>query len=119
VPPNERSPASADFATVLGLDVGRTWREEGQLTKHARARPAGVDLDAECVEPAGALTRRVRSHTRAQGSPARREEAVADPYSARTSAAWPRLAGGSIRSEDEDVNWAVFKRLGDEKGARR
>jgi Ca-activated chloride channel family protein len=78
----------------------------------------GVYLDAgNAASLTGALTKAVAATQGTRvASEAPPKPAAADPYLGKNLRGVARLAEGLDPISDEDVNWGIFKRAGDEKG---
>ncbi|ERF79647.1 VWA domain-containing protein [Bradyrhizobium viridifuturi] len=103
-------------AHVIGLDVADP-AAKSQLQCIARAT-GGVYLDAgNAASLTGALTKAVAATQGTRvASEAPPKPAAADPYLGKNLRGVARLAEGLDPISDEDVNWGIFKRAGDEKG---
>ncbi|PAY10716.1 hypothetical protein CK489_00585 [Bradyrhizobium sp. UFLA03-84] len=103
-------------AHVIGLDVADP-AAKSQLQCIARAT-GGVYLDAgNAASLTGALTKAVAATQGAKvASEAPPKPAAADPYLGKNLRGVARLAEGLDPISDEDVNWGIYKRAGDEKG---
>nr|WP_283811207.1 VWA domain-containing protein [Bradyrhizobium uaiense] len=103
-------------AHVIGLDVADP-AAKSQLQCIARAT-GGVYLDASnAASLTGALTKAVAATQGTKvASEAPPKPAAADPYLGKNIRGVARLAEGLDPISDEDVNWGIYKRAGDEKG---
>ena len=103
-------------AHVIGLDVADP-AAKSQLQCIARAT-GGVYLDAgNAASLTGALTKAVAATQGTKvASEAPPKPAAADPYLGKNLRGVARLAEGLDPISDEDVNWGIYKRAGDEKG---
>lgn len=103
-------------AHVIGLDVADP-AAKSQLQCIARATGGGY-LDAgNAASLTGALTKAVAATQGTRvASEAPPKPAAADPYLGKNLRGVARLAEGLDPISDEDVNWGIFKRAGDEKG---
>ncbi|MHC2435451.1 vWA domain-containing protein [Bradyrhizobium sp. USDA 4451] len=103
-------------AHVIGLDVADP-AAKSQLQCIARAT-GGVYLDAgNAASLTGALTKAVAATQGSKvASEAPAKPVVADPYLGKNIRGVARLAEGLDPISDEDVNWGIYKRAGDEKG---
>ena len=103
-------------AHVIGLDVADP-AAKSQFQCSARAT-GGVYLDAgNAASLTGALTKAVAATQGTRvASEAPPKPAAADPYLGKNLRGVARLAEGLDPISDEDVNWGIFKRAGDEKG---
>ena len=103
-------------AHVIGLDVADP-AAKSQLQCSARAT-GGVYLEAgNAASLTGALTTAVAATQGTRvASEAPPKPAAADPYLGKNLRGVARLAEGLDPISDEDVNWGIFKRAGDEKG---
>ncbi|WP_050404361.1 vWA domain-containing protein [Bradyrhizobium embrapense] len=103
-------------AHVIGLDVADP-AAKSQLQCIARAT-GGVYLDAgNAASLTGALTKAVAATQGTKvASEAPPKPVAADPYLGKNLRGVARLAEGLDPISDEDVNWGIYKRAGDEKG---
>jgi Ca-activated chloride channel family protein len=102
-------------AHVIGLDVADP-AAKSQLQCIARAT-GGVYLDASNASSlTGALTKAVAATQGAKVASEAPRKPAADPYLGKNVRGVARLAEGLDPVSDEDVNWGVFKRAGDDKG---
>ncbi|WP_076861296.1 vWA domain-containing protein [Bradyrhizobium mercantei] len=102
-------------AHVIGLDVADP-AAKSQLQCIARAT-GGVYLDAgNAASLTGALTKAVAATQGTKVVSEAPQKPVADPYLGKNIRGVARLAEGLDPISDEDVNWGVYKRAGDEKG---
>src|SRR5882757_2376570 len=102
-------------AHVIGLDVADP-AAKSQLQCIARAT-GGVYLDARNASSlTGALTKMVAATQGTKVVSEAPQKPAADPYLGKNIRGVARLAEGLDPISDEDVNWGVFKRSGDEKG---
>ena len=103
------------IAHVIGLDVADPLAK-GQLQCIARAS-GGVYLDARNASSLeGALTKVVEATHGAVVASEAPTKPAADPYLGKNIRGVARLAEGLDPVSDQDVNWGVYKRSGDEKG---
>ena len=102
-------------AHVIGLDVADP-AAKSQLQCIARAT-GGVYLDAgNASSLTGALSKAVAATQGTKVASEAPQKPAADPYLGKNIRGVARLAEGLDPISDEDVNWGVFKRAGDEKG---
>ncbi len=103
-------------AHVIGLDVADP-AAKSQLQCIARVT-GGVYLDASNASSlTGALTKAVAATQGTKVASEAPPQPAADPYLGKNIRGVARLAEGLDPISDEDVNWSIFKRAGDEKGA--
>lgn len=102
-------------AHVIGLDVADP-AAKSQLQCIARVT-GGVYLDASNASSlTGALNKAVAATQGTKVASEAPSKPVADPYIGKNLRGVARLAEGLDPISDEDVNWGIFKRDGDEKG---
>ncbi|GKQ56029.1 VWA domain-containing protein [Bradyrhizobium sp. Ce-3] len=102
-------------AHVIGLDVADP-AAKSQLQCIARAT-GGVYLDAgNASSLTGALTKAVAATQGTKVVSEAPQKPAADPYLGKNIRGVARLAEGLDPISDEDVNWGIYKRAGDEKG---
>jgi Ca-activated chloride channel homolog len=102
-------------AHVIGLDVADP-AAKSQLQCIARVT-GGVYLDAgNASSLTGALSKAVAATQGTKVVSEAPQKPAADPYLGKNIRGVARLAEGLDPISDEDVNWGVFKRAGNEKG---